>query len=166
MRSFPPRILLYGLLLVAGLFIWRSAGLLMPPQVASHFVGSGAANAWMPRDSYVHFMLLAGVLLPGALAEVISLVSRLGGSLRIPNKDYWMAPERRDQALAWMSAHARWFACLLSGFICYVHWLVIGANRTQPATLPPDKMLPALVVFVACSVAWGLSLQLRFRLKR
>jgi hypothetical protein len=165
MRSFPPRSLLYGLLLVAGLFIWRSAEL-MPPQVASHFIGSGAANAFMPRAGYVQFMLLVGVVLPAALAELIGLASRLGGRLRLPNKDYWLAPERREQTLAWMQAHARWFACLLSGFICYVHWLVIGANRLQPPLLPPDKVIPALLVFVLSAVAWGLSLQLRFRLRR
>lgn len=166
MRSFPPRILLYGLLLVAGLFIWRSAELLMPPQIASHFGPSGVANAFMPRDGYVHFMLLIGVIVPGALAEVIGLAGQIGGSLKIPNKNYWMAPERRDQSLAWMSAHARWFACLLSGFICYVHWLVIAANRTQPPVLAPEKIIPALVVFVLSTLAWGLSLQLRFRRPR
>jgi hypothetical protein len=166
MRSFPPRSLLYGLLLVAGLFIWRSAVLLMPPQVASHFVGSGAANAFMPRENYIRFMLLVAVLVPAGLAELIGLASRLGGSPRIPNKEYWLAPERREQTLAWMQAHARWFACLLSGFICYVHWLVIGANRVQPPVLAPDKVIPAIVVFVLCAVAWGFSLQLRFRLKR
>jgi hypothetical protein len=164
-RSFPPRSLLYGLLLVAGLFIWRSAGL-MPQQVASHFVGSGAANAYMPRQDYVRFMLLPAVVLPAVLAELIGLASRLGGSLRLPNKEYWLAAGRREQTLAWMQAHARWFACLLSGFICYIHWLVIEANRAQPPVLPPDRVIPALVVFVLCAVAWGFSLQLRFRLKR
>lgn len=165
MRSFPPRGLLYGLLLVAGLFIWSSAQL-MPPQVASHFIGSGAANAWMPRGRYLAFMLVAGVLLPALLGELIGALSHLGGGLRVPNRDYWMAPERRERALAWMSGHARWFACLLSGFICYVHWLVIGANRVQPPQLPPAQVIPALAVFVIGTVAWGLGLQLHFRLGR
>jgi hypothetical protein len=164
-RSFPPRILLYGLLLIAGLFIWRSAQLL-PPQVASHFIGSGAANAWMPREGYVHFMLLMGVLLPAAVSELIGLASRLGGSLRVPNRDYWMAPERREQALSWMQAHARWFGCLVSGFICYIHWLLIEANRAQPPLLPPSRVIPAITAFTLCLVAWGLILQIRFLRRR
>jgi hypothetical protein len=161
LRSFPPRALLYGLLLVAGLFIWRSAEL-MPAMVASHFIGSGAANAYAPRASYVRIMLLAGVALPALLAELIGAITRFGGGVRIPNRDYWMAPERRERSLAFMVSHARWFGCLLSAFICYVHWLVIGANRAQPPLLPPDRIVPALIVFVICAVAWGLSLQLRF----
>ena len=159
-RSFPPRSLHYGLLLIAGLFIWRSAEL-MPPLVASHFVASGAANAFMPRGSYVNLMLAAGVLLPAVLGEVIGALARLGGVARIPNKDYWMAPERREASLAWMVSHARWFSCLLSAFICYVHWLVIEANRMQPPELPPGRIIPAIVVFVLCAVAWGVALQIR-----
>jgi len=162
MRSFPPRSLHYGLLLIAGLFIWRSADL-MPPLVASHFVASGVANAYMPRVNYVTVMLVAGVLVPALLAEAIGAVSRLSGTLRIPNKDYWMAPERREQSFAYMTSHARWFGSLLSGFICYVHWLVIGANRMQPPELPPWQVIPALIAFVICAVAWGLALQFRFR---
>lgn len=165
MRSFPPRSLHYGLLLVAGLFIWRSAAL-MPPLVASHFVASGTANAYASRASYVTVMLVAGVLVPAVLGEVIGAVSRLSGTLRIPNKDYWMAPERREQSLAWMVSHARWFSCLLSAFICYVHWLVIGANRVQPPELPPARIIPALIVFVLGAVAWGVALQLRFLRRR
>jgi len=160
-RSFPPRTLFYGLLLVAGLFIWRS-GDLLPERIASHFVASGAANGFMPRTSYLAAMLLAGVLVPAVLGELIGALARLGGSARIPNRDYWMAPERRERSLAWMQSHARWFGCLLSAFICYVHWLVIEANRLQPPLLAPHRIVPALVVFVLGALAWGVSLQLRF----
>lgn len=160
-RSFPPRSLHYGLLLIAGLFIWRSAEL-MPPLVASHFGASGAANAFMPRGSYVNVMLVAGVLLPAVLGEIIGALARLGGIARIPNKDYWMAPERREASLAWMVSHARWFSCLLSAFICYVHWLVIGANRMQPPELAPSRIVPALVVFMLGALAWAIALGLRF----
>ncbi len=160
-RSFPPRSLFYGLLLVAGLFIWRSTGLL-PERMASHFVASGAADGFMLRGSYLATMLLAAVLLPAALGELIGALSRLGGGARIPNRDYWLAPERRERSLAYMQSHARWFGCLLSAFICYVHWLVIVANRAQPPVLSRQHIVSALIVFVVCAVAWGVSLQLRF----
>lgn len=161
-RSFPPRSLFYGLLLVAGLFIWRSTGLL-PERMASHFVASGAADGFMPRGSYLATMLVAAVLLPATLGELIGALAHLGGGARIPNRDYWLAPERREGSLAYVQSHARWFGCLLSAFICYVHWLVIEANRAQPPMLLPHRILPAVGVFVACAVAWGLTLQLRFR---
>ena len=90
------------LLACAALFIWFTS-LGLPEVAASHFVGSGAANGFMTRGSYESFMLLFVVVLPLVLVFVptISLDNPKAG-IRLPNKEYWLAPERQAETKAFL----------------------------------------------------------------
>ncbi|RTL37110.1 MAG: DUF1648 domain-containing protein [Rhodocyclaceae bacterium] len=144
-------------------FVWHSAQTL-PPVVASHFSASGIANGFMARQAYVmgFSLLLIGIplliaFLPGSLAR------RSGSHLNIPNRSYWLAPERRDTTLSFISNHGKWFAAVVSLFLCYVHWLVVQANRLQPPTLSSADILGSLGIFLLAVVIWLAGLYLRFR---
>lgn len=144
-------------------FVWYSAQAL-PPVVASHFSASGVANGFMPRQAYVmgFSLLLIGIpllmaFLPGSLA------SRSSARLNIPNRAYWLAPERRDATLAFIRGHGKWFAGAMSLFLGYVHWLVVQANQRQPPVLSNADILSGLAVFLLALVVWLAGLYLRFR---
>lgn len=144
-------------------FVWYSAQTL-PPVVASHFSASGVANGFMPRQAYVvgFSLLLIGVplliaFLPGSLA------SRSSAHLNIPNRAYWLAPERRDTTLAFIRGHGKWFAAAVSLFLGYVHWLVVQANQLQPPVLSSIDILGGLAVFLLALFVWLAGLYLRFR---
>lgn len=154
---------LLALVLVAAGFVWLTSRTL-PAVVASHFSAGGAANGFMPRGTYVALLLALVVGAPLLVAFLPTAVAgRDGSNLRIPHRAYWLAPERRDDTLAFIAGHGRWFAAALALFLGYVHWLVVQANALQPPVLSTFGIVSGLVVFVAVLSAWLGILFVRFR---
>ena len=112
-------------------FVWWSAGA-MPEVVASHFEAGGVANGFMPRRQYVGFMVFVVVLVPSLLFFVGRLASRLPVQfINLPNKQYWLAPERRAATLTSLGNFGVWAAYATLGLLCLVHWFVVRANLQQ-----------------------------------
>ena len=89
------RLLLLGLVfvsLVEAARQWSSA----PSVVPSHFDAAGRPNAWTSRDGFfalqVGVTLGIGVLFIGMTRLLKSIPLSL---INLPNKRYWLAPERR-----------------------------------------------------------------------
>lgn len=144
-------------------FIIATAGDL-PVQVASHFGPGDRPNAWTPRDTYVAIMVAAATLLPLFLVALIAWLPRaFPGAVNIPNRDYWLAPERRERSLAALANFGWVFACLLTLFIVGVHWVIVAAHASVPTQLP-DRPFQALIAgFIAAMCLWTVALCLRFR---
>lgn len=147
-------VLFLVLLALASGYVFSSSGAL-PALVASHFDAAGNANGYMSRDSYEVFTLVLLVALPGALVGSTYLMFRAEpGHLRLPNAEYWLAPERAQATVAFVAAHTVRLAIFLTLFIGYVHGLVVAANRAQPAHLSASAMALGLAVFLAGMVLW------------
>lgn len=138
----------------AAVFVWVTSENL-PLVVASHFTGTGQANGFMPHQVYVSFVLALLIGLPSLL---ISLTWWSLGSYRtrinLPNKDYWLAPERRASTIAYLRTSLLWFGVQLLVFLCYAHWLVILANGQQPPWLENSWLIGGLVSFLAALLVW------------
>jgi uncharacterized membrane protein len=135
-----------------------------PDRVASHFGTEGLANGYMTREGYRSFMLFFTVGFPALMVLVIGGLPRLIPQYtNIPNREYWLAPERRVQVFDFLTTHALWFGCLLVLFICSVHWLVVQANAQHPPQLANGPFLLTLGVFLAAIVVWTIGLYQRFR---
>ncbi len=147
--------LLFGLFVAcAAGFVWLTSSRL-PALVASHFAGSGTANGFMPHGAYVWLMLGLIVALPATLVLLTSLsIASPNARINLPNKDYWLAPERRGETIDHLRSGMRLVGIMLVVFLCYVHWLVVLANAVQPARLANSWFIGGLVVFVATLLAW------------
>lgn len=136
----------------------------LPIVVASHFGPGGSPNGFMAHKSYVRFMLAFVVVLPLLLNLTAIAVARLPVRLvNIPHREYWLAPERRAQAVATLQGLMRLFAVLLVAFLCYVHWLVVRANATLPPRLDGGAFAAGLGAFMVALIAWIVTLRRRFR---
>ena len=130
-------------------------GRAMPALVASHFVASGAANGFMPRPVYLTLILVVCVGLPVALAFATgAAVGRPSARINLPNRDYWLAPERRGATVARLRTGILQFNVLLIVFLAYAHWLVVRANQVQPPMLPARHMIAGLLAFCAALIVW------------
>ena len=70
----------------------------MPEVVASHFDGRGVPNGWSSRNVFFAIYLFMLALLVGIFIFIPRWSERrIGFSLKIPNRDYWLAPERLQQ---------------------------------------------------------------------
>ncbi len=147
---------------VGALFVWLS-GNALPDVVASHFGASGSANGFMSRTAYLGSMLAVVVVLP----LVVALAGRLASVLpprwvNLPNKAYWLAPERRGATLEALSRRTGWLALFLLAFLCFVHWLVVQANANATKQLPQVPFFVGLALLLAATVGWVIALHRRF----
>lgn len=135
-------------LVVAAAFVWLSSRWL-PPVVASHFGASGVANGFMPRQAYTWFMVVLITVVPSLLVFLPNRVmASPGARFNLPNKSYWLAPERRQETIEYLCGVSRRFGYLLACFLAYVHGLVVKANAAMPPVLSSGLLVGGLVVFV------------------
>ncbi len=128
-------------------FVWVTS-LGLPGLVASHFGATGAANGFMTRTFYVAFMVAFVVGLPTLMVFVTwHAVGNPRAHLNLPNRDYWLAPERRAQTITLLRLGILWFGAVLVTLLCYVHGLVVLANEAQPAHLAQSWFIGGLVVY-------------------
>lgn len=157
-------ILFIALLFLGAAFV-LSTTTALPDRVASHFGAAGLANGYMTRAGYRWFMLFFMLGFPAFVTLAIGWLPRLIPQYtNIPNRDYWLAPERRAQVFDFLTIHALWFGCLLLLFLCSVHWLVIQANARQPPQLANGSFVLALGAFLLGMATWAIMLMRRFRI--
>lgn len=139
----------------------------LPPTVASHFSLDGTADGFMPRHTYLGVMTGLVLVIAGMPVLLSRLLHRIPGTLiHLPNRDYWLAPGRRDETLRWLAAHIRGFASLTLLFLCAIHAQVVDANGTPPPRLDERALLAGLAAFMAAMMAWTGVLLVRFRRPR
>jgi uncharacterized membrane protein len=136
----------------------------LPARVAAHFDAAGTANGYLPRGPYIALMLLITVVVP-LLVVIIPgrAFSHPDARINLPNRDYWLAPERRADTVRYLARQTSLFAWLLVAFLCYAQWLVVRANMLTPPTLDSGAFLAGLVVFLVCTLSWVVRLIRRFR---
>ena len=158
------RPLRFVLLLVgAAAFVWLTS-FSLPDVVASHFGADGTANGTMSRGAYVGLMLAIVIGLPALLT--IGPYFALGASktrINLPNRDYWLAPERKAETVSYLRAQLARFSAVLIVFLCYMHWLVVRANELRPARLSGPWINAGLVAFAVFAIVWTRLLLRRFR---
>jgi hypothetical protein len=72
----------------------------LPPTVASHFGPDGKPNAFMSKSAFCGLHLFIVTLLAAVFGAVGRMVSALPiEMINLPHKDYWLAPERRQESL-------------------------------------------------------------------
>jgi uncharacterized membrane protein len=138
----------------------------LPPMVASHFDGAGFPTAHMTRAIYTKFVFAVGVAFPIAMVALLSAVYSKARDMKLPNRDYWLAPERIAQTRALLVAHGVWFGCLMVAMVCYMHWLVLVAHRSVPPHLSNQLVMGGLLVFMGIAIGWVIGLLRAFRLPR
>jgi Protein of unknown function (DUF1648) len=160
MRMFP--IVSFGaLLLAAALLIPLLAGNL-PEIVAVHFNAAGVADGFATRAGCRTFMLAFTLGAPLFVAAVTGILPRLlpASMINIPNRGYWLAPERAAESVAFMSEQGIWFGCILLVFLCGADWMLVKANSSAPPTLDSAKFITMLVIFFGL-IGWLMLRMLR-----
>jgi hypothetical protein len=151
------------LLLLFAIFFVTGTASQLPPDVASHFDAAGQPNAFMSRSGYIRFVLCLAIGLPSIVAFTLTMVYSRATELKLPNRDYWLAPQRLDRTRSFLIAHGVWFGSLLVALVCMVHWLELGANRHQPPHLSSQTFALVMVAFLIATAAWVTTLMFAFR---
>ena len=152
-------VLAFSYLLFVGCLALTAGNL--PERVATHFDLSGQPNGWMSRSTHLVFIGGFGLVLPLVLVGVcFALRFAPDSSINIPNRAFWLAPERRAETIAFVFRHSLWLACGTVAFVTGVHLLIVQANRQTPVQLPLAPILAwAGCLIVGIAVWAGLMLR-------
>ncbi len=126
----------------------------LPERVASHFNFQGQADSWTSRPVYLALMTLWGLGIPCLLLSVAWMIRKLPASvINLPHRDYWLAPQRREQTSVDIQQRMLWFSCLTMAFCLGIHLLVVEANQQQPSRL--SQLVWALLgAYLLALAAW------------
>jgi uncharacterized membrane protein len=161
----PSRILLLLLIVAFGLrFGMQYAEL--PPVVASHFGVDGQPNGFMSKQVFLLFGLL-----PLGIAALIGLVvprvtrAMPVSLINLPNREHWLAPGRKDEALAYLSSYLEWVSVGMLAFFIFVYELVFRANAEHTG-LANGPFLTGLATFMVLMLLSLVALVRRFALPK
>jgi uncharacterized membrane protein len=136
-----------------GFLFWSAQQL--PEQVATRFGFDGRPVKWMNRSAAITLMAGFGLGLPVLMVLISFLVRVLpASSINVPNREHWLAPERRDQTYSFIVRKMLWLSCLLVCFMAGFHWIVLQANKSIPVQMPTNLLLTAFGVYLACMAVW------------
>jgi uncharacterized membrane protein len=137
---------------------------LLPDRVASHFGASGQPDAWSGKASFVKLYLIMvafiAVLFPGIGLILRKIPAYL---INLPNKDYWLAPERSEETIAVLSRQLLWFgSATLLLLLDIIHQSFRVHLGKAQALEHPWISIVAYVVFTAF---WSIALIVKFSRK-
>ena len=144
-----------------GLVIYTTRDL--PETVATHFDGRNRANGWMSRDGYRLFTVSFMIGLSAFVGFCTGTLPRVFPRwTNIPHRDYWLARERREESLRYLSAHGKRLGCLIVLMMLGMHYVILVANHARPPTLPFSIFMWIFVGFLLALVWWIVRLYRRF----
>jgi len=154
---------IFVFLVLVGVLQARKFAAVLPAVVATHFGASGAPNGWQSRSA---FFTTEIALLAVSLLVAFGLPRLIGAlpisMINVPNKEFWLAPERREQTVTFFEVQFAWFGCAFLAFLLVVNELVFAANQTSPRKLNGAEFSAALVAFLAFVGIWTVRLIVYF----
>lgn len=127
-----------------------------PPSVAVHFGPKGLPDRWGPPSELLLLnlcLLSVGTALFLALPQ---LVRRLPSAVvNLPNKGYWLGPERREQATVKLAGWCNVFGAALNAFVIGLQALLAPrAGAPVGGSQLPLLLTIAFVAFTLGSCVW------------
>ena len=135
---------------------------LLPERVASHFGPGGTPNGWMSGGSFVTINLAIVAFVAVSLYSVSVRMRKLDpAAIKLPNKDYWLAPERREESAEFLSGYFLWFGTATLLLMLDIFHQAFRYNLFLSREL--DHPGVSLGLYVAFALLWVGGLHLRFR---
>ena len=90
----------------------------LPEQVARHFGPSGQPDAWGSKLEFlIVYLSTVGVMAATFLILGMAIPRIPNWAINLPNKDYWLAPERRKKTLDHILPQLFWFGSITMIFL-------------------------------------------------
>jgi uncharacterized membrane protein len=142
--------------------LWRIA----PAQMASHFDIIGNPDHFTTKAQFFAFEIetMLVVIGLGVLTQVFVLITPVEWiNIKMPNRDYWLAPEHRDEIMDRMSS----FVAVLFGIVALGvqagFELAVSANLHQPIHFDAQTMFVFIAGFFVITILMLFWLMISFR---
>ena len=139
--------------------------LILPERVAIHFGLGGLPDSWAPNLNSTLLMLGVHALVFVSLYFSPKLLATIPSRwISLPNRNYWLAPERRSEAVAKFSQLMWQFGTAVFLFMLLAGVLTMRANLSKPVRLEEGVLLIGLAIFLAYTAYWTIALLRAFRI--
>lgn len=135
----------------------------LPERVASHFDLNGQPDGWSSRDGWAVTYIVLVAVMAAIFGGLVYLMPRLPDkSLNIPNRDYWLAPERRADTWRRLGEALLVMGGVTTLFDVGIMHMTVMANRSDGGQLGAFFWLlfGGYMAFVA---VWAIWLVRKFR---
>ena len=157
-----PRIV-YGFLLAIGALDWVRRYPQLPARMASHFGPRGEVTNWQSKEQFfVTMIVVVGVSFVGGFVVPL-LIGKLPASMiNLPNKQYWLADERREETMRYLNMKMGWFGCGVLFVLIFAASEAINANMPAHGQFDIEATFAVLLGFVFCMGLWTILLLRHF----
>jgi hypothetical protein len=104
----------------------------------------------------VALIVVAFLFIPGMLSRRRRL------KWRLPNRDYWLAPDRLPKTIEYLQRQFLWYGIVTLLLLMAVFQLVVEANSAEPAKLNVRTLGWLLASYIAFIIVWAWSLWRKF----
>ena len=138
---------------------------LAPDVMVSHFNVQGNPDNFVPKLEFFGFQAqtVAVVLMAGLVVQVLTMIMPAQW-INIPNREYWLAPERRQDTLDRIGAFGAALFTIVLVVVQAGFELSVSANLQTPIVFAAQLMVPMIVGFCVLSLALLFWLLRSFRL--
>lgn len=134
----------------------------LPERMASHFNSAGVADGAMGKDAFIAFYVgLVSFMVAVFSGTSVIIRSLPTGQINLPNRDYWLAPERRDATIRIIGDDLAGFGALTCCLIIALMEFTFRTNLTANPHLGQPPMF-LIVGFLIAEFMWLMRMVLRF----
>jgi hypothetical protein len=140
------------------------SSIILPDRIAIHFGQGGIPDGWATNLTSTLTMLGVHSLVFCSLYFSPRLLTAVPAKwISLPNRGYWLRPEHRSQAVEKFCRHIWQFGTALFLFMLFAGLLSLKANLSDPVRLDEGLFFIALVIFLAYTGYWAVTLLKAFR---
>lgn len=134
----------------------------LPERVASHFDSSGRPDGWTDRASFGWTMAVSYLASGGLFLVLASVLPRFPDSMiNVPNREHWLAPERRAQTLALVARRLLRLGAVTVLFVLALTHQTAQVNLRHAEGL--DGLWMAVAAYLLYTLVWSVGLLRTFR---
>ncbi len=136
----------------------------LPDEVVSHWNGAGKPNGSMPKGVFVGIYVAVVAFMAFVFNALSGSIMKYPDSkISLPNKRYWLSPQRRTQTGEVIGRYMAESGNATIALFLIVFHFAFRANVSEPHVLPENIWL-LIVAFVAYMLIWMLRFIRAFKL--
>jgi uncharacterized membrane protein len=134
----------------------------LPDRIASHFDFNNRADGWMKKESFLIIETAVILFLSAMFFSIIHFLPRFPDSMiNLPNKEYWLKSENREEAFRKLRDFFYWTGTLTLGFLLLVFYEVCSVNMAGRNTMSREIWI-YLLLFLAAVTFLVIKIYLQF----
>jgi uncharacterized membrane protein len=135
----------------------------LPAVVASHFNERGAVNGWQTKSGFFIVLILASVIAAVVGFGIPRIMRTLPVEMiNLPNKRFWLAPERAAETQEFLSICFAWFGCAVFLLEILAFDFAVQHNLHPQNPPAPAHMWYFVAGFLVFSLSWTIRMLAKF----